>query len=112
MSDARLTDCPECNKPTLNKMVTAAGFQLKGSGWYATDFRSGGSNTVEALKKSESKQSDTSIKAAGGKAESGAVAAEPAKSESKAAGASDSAAATPAATSPVKSSTPAAPSNS
>src|SRR5215813_1359106 len=42
MSDAPLTDCPECSKPTLAKMVTAAGFQLKGSGWYATDFKSSG----------------------------------------------------------------------
>src|SRR5215813_758387 len=42
MSDTPLTDCPECGKPTLAKMVTAAGFQLKGSGWYATDFKSSG----------------------------------------------------------------------
>jgi putative FmdB family regulatory protein len=41
MSDAPLTDCPECGKPRLAKMVTAAGFQLKGSGWYVTDFRQG-----------------------------------------------------------------------
>ena len=41
MSDARLTVCPECGKATLGKMVTAAGFQLKGSGWYATDFKHG-----------------------------------------------------------------------
>ena len=41
MSDAPLTDCPECGKATLGKMVTAAGFQLKGSGWYVTDFRQG-----------------------------------------------------------------------
>ena len=39
MSDAPLTQCPDCGKPTLTKMVTAAGFQLKGSGWYATDFK-------------------------------------------------------------------------
>ena len=39
MSDAPLTECPECGKPSLAKMVTAAGFQLKGSGWYATDFK-------------------------------------------------------------------------
>ena len=39
MSDAQLTDCPECGKASLSKMVTAAGFQLKGSGWYATDFK-------------------------------------------------------------------------
>ena len=39
MSDAPLTDCPECGKPQFNKMVTAAGFQLKGNGWYVTDFK-------------------------------------------------------------------------
>lgn len=42
MSDAQLTDCPECGKAgAFSKMVTAAGFQLKGSGWYVTDFRQG-----------------------------------------------------------------------
>lgn len=39
ISDAPLTDCPDCGHPSMAKMVTAAGFQLKGSGWYATDFR-------------------------------------------------------------------------
>ena len=41
LSDAPLKDCPECGKAALSKMVTAAGFQLKGSGWYATDFKNG-----------------------------------------------------------------------
>ena len=41
MSDAPLTDCPECGKATLAKMVSAAGFHLKGSGWYVTDFKHG-----------------------------------------------------------------------
>src|ERR1700744_118558 len=41
MSDAQLTQCPECGKDTFRKQVTAAGFQLKGSGWYVTDFRGG-----------------------------------------------------------------------
>ena len=41
LSDAPLTVCPECGKPTFAKQVTAAGFQLKGSGWYVTDFRDG-----------------------------------------------------------------------
>ena len=42
LSDAPLTKCPECGKKTFNKMVTAAGFQLKGTGWYATDFKHSG----------------------------------------------------------------------
>ena len=50
MSDPQLTDCPECKKPTFSKMVTAAGFQLKGGGWYVTDFKGGGSNTGGAKK--------------------------------------------------------------
>ena len=43
VSDAPLTDCPACGAPAFSKQITAAGFQLKGSGWYVTDFR-GGSN--------------------------------------------------------------------
>ena len=66
VSDPALTTCPECGKETFSKMLTAAGFQLKGSGWYATDFRNNG--TVPAAKsddKSESgkeKSSDSSDK--------------------------------------------------
>jgi putative FmdB family regulatory protein len=41
MSDAPLSVCPECGKDAFRKQVTAAGFQLKGSGWYVTDFRGG-----------------------------------------------------------------------
>lgn len=40
VSDAPLTTCTACGKATFSKMLTAAGFQLKGSGWYATDFKS------------------------------------------------------------------------
>jgi putative FmdB family regulatory protein len=39
MTDPLLTVCPSCGQATFSKQVTAAGFQLKGSGWYATDFR-------------------------------------------------------------------------
>lgn len=39
VSEPRLTDCPECGKPTFDKLVSAAGFQLKGNGWYVTDFK-------------------------------------------------------------------------
>ena len=41
MSDALLTDCPACGASAFKKQLTAAGFQLKGSGWYATDFKGG-----------------------------------------------------------------------
>jgi putative FmdB family regulatory protein len=47
MSDARLTTCPECNTENFAKQLTAAGFQLKGSGWYATDFKGGASSKTE-----------------------------------------------------------------
>jgi len=46
MSDAPLTVCPSCGKPEFKKQVTAAGFQLKGSGWYVTDFRGGSGGTA------------------------------------------------------------------
>jgi len=42
LSDAPMKDCPQCGRPELVKLVSAAGFQLKGSGWYVTDFRNGG----------------------------------------------------------------------
>jgi len=45
MSDDPLTKCPSCGAPTFNKQLTAAGFQLKGSGWYATDFKGGATST-------------------------------------------------------------------
>jgi putative FmdB family regulatory protein len=41
MSDDPLQDCPACAQSTFKKQLTAAGFQLKGSGWYATDFKGG-----------------------------------------------------------------------
>jgi putative FmdB family regulatory protein len=53
-SEAPLTDCPACGKPALKKLVSAAGFQLKGNGWYATDFKNGGKGGAKsAAKKSE-----------------------------------------------------------
>ncbi len=52
ISDAPLSDCPECGKSSFKKQLTAAGFQLKGSGWYVTDFRggSGGSGAPVSAK--------------------------------------------------------------
>jgi putative FmdB family regulatory protein len=75
MSDAPPTDCPECGKPALAKMVTAAGFQLKGSGWYATDFKNGsgsGSGGGTSVKKAPEPSTDS-----GKKDESSASSAQP-----------------------------------
>jgi putative FmdB family regulatory protein len=58
ISDAPLTGCPECGAQAFNKQITAAGFQLKGSGWYATDFR-GGSTASPDSAKTESKSGDS-----------------------------------------------------
>jgi putative FmdB family regulatory protein len=46
ISDPVLTDCPACGVSAFKKQVTAAGFQLKGSGWYATDFKGGSSGSA------------------------------------------------------------------
>ncbi|WP_159910736.1 FmdB family zinc ribbon protein [Pantoea sp. 18069] len=48
MSDAPLTQCPACNAQAFSKQLTAPGFQLKGTGWYATDFKNGGSKPAAA----------------------------------------------------------------
>ena len=75
MSDGDLVDCPECKKPALKRLVSAAAFRLKGSGWYETDFKkdnkrnlaessstsnSGKSSTGGAGKKADKSSSDSS----------------------------------------------------
>ncbi|CAB3693375.1 FmdB family zinc ribbon protein [Trinickia soli] len=88
MSDAPLTQCPQCEKDSFRKQVTAAGFQLKGSGWYVTDFR-GGSNGSNASAGAASSQSEAKPEAkAEGKAEAkseSSTAAPPAASSAPAA---------------------------
>jgi putative FmdB family regulatory protein len=54
VSERPLTKCPSCGKPKLQKLLSAAGFQLKGSGWYATDFKSKAAQPA-AEKKTETK---------------------------------------------------------
>ena len=56
VSDAPLTVCPECGKETFSKQLSAPGFQLKGSGWYATDFKVSAKPATEA--KPEAKYSE------------------------------------------------------
>ena len=59
-SDAPLSDCPECGKAEFKKQLTAAGFQLKGTGWYVTDFRNGGSSGSSPKTESSSTSSSAS----------------------------------------------------
>jgi putative FmdB family regulatory protein len=54
-SDPVLTGCPDCRNETLVKLVSAAGFHLKGSGWYATDFRGGSKSAAKSDKPAEAK---------------------------------------------------------
>ena len=57
ISDAPLTVCPACGAEQFAKQITAAGFQLKGSGWYATDFR-GGATAAPAAPSGDSKPAE------------------------------------------------------
>jgi putative FmdB family regulatory protein len=66
ISDEPLTYCPECGEPTLQKLISAAAFRLKGGGWYETDFKSGKQKNLagdkgaaESSNKSKSKNKDT-----------------------------------------------------
>lgn len=58
MSDEPLVDCPECRDPSLEKMISATGFRLKGSGWYETDFKSSKQKNVHTQDKKESKKEE------------------------------------------------------
>jgi putative FmdB family regulatory protein len=72
VSDAPLTVCPKCGKPELAKMLTAAGFQLKGSGWYATDFKNRGAKpAAKADAKPEPSKSEAKPAAGDKKSSSG-----------------------------------------
>ena len=67
LSEAPLRDCPKCSAPQLVKKVTAAGFRLKGGGWYETDFKGGSKRNVAG----ESGGSASSGSASSGSASSG-----------------------------------------
>lgn len=65
MSEAPLTECPQCGKSELKKLISAAGFQLKGNGWYVTDFRNKGAANNGGDKK-DAKNGGGGEKASGG----------------------------------------------
>jgi putative FmdB family regulatory protein len=87
LSEPPLTDCPECGKSTFAKQVTAAGFQLKGSGWYATDFKNngvgkGGAKPGEAKGKGEGEEGSKSDAGKSDAGKSGTGPADAGKSDS------------------------------
>ncbi len=106
MSDALIDTCPACGSKKFPKQLTAAGFQLKGGGWYVTDFRDGG-------KKDAKKPGEAGTDGKAGESAVGGEGKSEGKSESKSEGKSDSKpaeSATPAATStPSTPATPAPP---
>jgi len=63
VSDPVLSTCPACGAASFVKQVTAAGFQLKGSGWYATDFRGGNAPAAAATDKADPKPADAAAPA-------------------------------------------------
>lgn len=88
VSEAPLTDCPECNKPSLQRLVSAPRFRLKGSGWYETDFKKENQrNLADSAKKDDGKGADKSEtkkpdQADAGKSKSDAKPADSGKSSS------------------------------
>ncbi|MEX3962405.1 FmdB family zinc ribbon protein [Paraburkholderia sp. EG286B] len=93
MSDAPLTQCPSCGADTFRKQVTAAGFQLKGSGWYVTDFRGGNGGKSAAAAGAQAGGENASAEgskpageaAASASSDAGAAASSPASTPSPAA---------------------------
>ncbi|RKT26030.1 putative FmdB family regulatory protein [Paraburkholderia sp. RAU2J] len=96
MSDAQLTQCPECGKDTFRKQVTAAGFQLKGSGWYVTDFR-GGNGGISAPATPDANGASNGASENTVAASNGAAKSDTGSANGTTAAGSSSAAATPAA---------------
>jgi putative FmdB family regulatory protein len=94
MSDDVLTVCPACGASTYEKQVTAAGFQLKGSGWYVTDFRGG--NTAAGSKDAKDAKEGAETKPGAKPAEGGDKAAAPAPAPANGAPAAAAPAAAPA----------------
>ena len=77
LSDAPLSVCPSCGEPRFEKQVTAAGFQLKGSGWYVTDFREGAAKKADKPADAPADKKPDAKPAADGPAAAAAPAAAP-----------------------------------
>ncbi|MGH8506724.1 MAG: FmdB family zinc ribbon protein [Stenotrophobium sp.] len=84
ISDPPAKDCPHCGKPALTKQVSAAGFRLKGGGWYETDFKSGNKRNL-ASDSSETQSDSKPETKTQSKSDSAAVTAPASSSDSSAA---------------------------
>ena len=83
LADAPLVTCPACGKDSLTKLLSAAGFQLKGSGWYATDFKGSGSKPAAKDTESPSAAKDGDTKSTEAKTDTKTEAKAETKSETK-----------------------------
>lgn len=90
LSEAPLKDCPSCGQSRLSKLISAAGFQLKGTGWYATDFKNSGKSKPAAKKNGNGEaaagSAETSAKSEATASDSGTAAKSDAKSSTTSGG--------------------------
>ena len=104
LSDPPLAECPACGEPRFEKQVTAAGFQLKGSGWYVTDFRN--PQATPATAKADAAKPETD-KSGADKADQAAKAADGAAAPAPAGAPAPAAPSVPTTAAPAVSSSPA-----
>lgn len=112
MSDDTLTVCPSCGQDKFRKQVTAAGFQLKGSGWYVTDFRNGSGGAGKIAPGTTAGGENAGHGEGGGSADSGSASEKAPDNAAPAAPApAAGSTAAPASSAPSTSSTPSTPSS-
>lgn len=94
LSDDPLKDCPSCHEATLTKLVSAAAFRLKGSGWYETDFKTGSKKNVhggsEGTESKSTSNGESSSSSADSSSSSKSEKQSSTKSESKSSGSAGS----------------------
>ena len=90
LSEGLLTVCPECSEESLRKKISAAGFRLKGGGWYETDFKSGNKKNVAGSETPSSSDSSSSGSSAGGSSASGSSSSDSSSGSSSSSGSTSS----------------------
>ncbi|MDG2277516.1 MAG: zinc ribbon domain-containing protein [Pseudomonadales bacterium] len=90
LSEGLLTVCPECSEESLRKKISAAGFRLKGGGWYETDFKSGNKKNVAGSETSSSSDSSSGGSSSSGSSSSGSSSSGSSSSDSSSGSSSSS----------------------